>query len=1286
MLFAIHSAPARAQCEQAKLTASDAEPSDAFGTSVSADGDYIVVGVPNEDDAGTDAGAVYVFRREGNKWVEEAKLTADDGAADDGFGRAVSIRGEHVLVGAPYDDNTEWRAGAAYVFRRTGTGWIREGKLTAAGTDLFGWAVAIDTDRALVSSMFTASAYVFRREGNTWIQEAILTGAYTSGVARFGWSVALTGDLALVGATWEGTGSAYVFRYNGTCWVQEARLTPADGNSLDEFGDAVAVYGNRVFVGAPNGRSDTPGAVYVFRLDDTGWVEEAKLTPRDGQRGDRFGTAIAVDGDYLQVGARWDDTAAPNSGAAYVFRRDGANWVEEAKLTASDAANGDGLGYALASSGGRTIVGAPANDELGDGAGAVYVFRVAGSPDCDLDGINDSCEADCNANGNPDGCDIVDGISDDCDADGIPDECEPDCNTNDVADSCDVRDGASDDCNANGVPDECEPPQQDCNTNGTADGCDLTIGTSEDCTGNGIPDECEPDCNENTVADGCDILYRVSEDCDHDGVPDECQPPHPDCNGNGVSDGCDLTDSTSPDCNENNIPDECDLIEGTSEDCNANERPDECDVADGTSRDCNDNGVPDECEPCGGPTGFSCPAGQFCKFCVGECGTVGTTGSCRSIPQQGCPLYALPVCGCDGVGYGNDCFADVAGVSLAHYGWCGNPPVDCCLPTGGCIHTTARACRQHGGAQVSACLGDVDGDHMDDACDCNRNGYPDGCDILNGTSDDCNANYFPDECERDEDCNTNGVQDICDIADGTSQDCTGNGVPDECEPDCNQNTVADNCDIADGTSEDCTGNDIPDECEPDCNLNGTADSCDILAGTSQDMDEDGIPDECENWSLCRTGEGYFDYTPHRADPEAEFLAMTLTGQLRAPDEEYERIHRDLALIRAVCPGVADIKDRREYRPDQILVRLVSDVPHDDYDALNTFYQVVDDKTYRYVTGLHLLTFCDNINIPFVVPEYEAFPDVQYAEPNWAFGDGDNITVTPDGTTYRYEIVHGYGDCMSGCIYHDTWLFDVEADGTVVLTYSDEPCCPPTWVPSPPLPELIADSSGALVPSYKNRFLSFMAAGDSESRLAVRATFSLLPPPFHVLNGQSMWVGEPREVCENAGQGPGTLPEDCVAAPGSGSKTFLAAPLVCDASEAHWADWSQYGRVHIYHEALVPGGTYELATINAGCATAFDGNYSPALTVTTAIWGDIVRNCTTDPCGPPNGTVDIIDVTAVLDKFRNLPGAPIKARCDLVGIPPNDGKLDLVISILDVTAGLNAFVGGQYTFPPGDPCP
>ena len=85
------------------------------------------------------------------------------------------------------------------------------------------------------------------------------------------------------------------------------------------------------------------------------------------------------------------------------------------------------------------------------------------------------------------------------------------------------------------------------------------------------------------------------------------------------------------------------------------------------------------------------------------------------------------------------------------------------------------------------------------------------------------------------------------------------------------------------------------------------------------------------------------------------------------------------------------------------------------------------------------------------------------------------------------------------------------------------------------------------------------------------------------------------------------------------------------------------------------------------------NYSTPLTVETAAWGDVVRDCTATPCGPPDGTVGIAtDVTALLDKFKNLTGAPIKARCDLEPSEP-----DMLINITDVTYGLDAFRGFGY---------
>lgn len=270
--------PAWGQCEVAKLTASDASPNDAFGGRIATSGDYLVVGVSGDDDAGPSSGSAYVYRREGTSWVEEDKIVASNGVAGDQFGHSVSISGDRILVGAPYHDTAEWRAGAAYVFRRTETGWIQEAELTATGTDLLGWAVAIDGDRALVSSMNTSAAYVFHRDGTEWAEEGRVFPSSGSSLGNFGYSVALSGDVAVVGRT-GGNGSAYVFRDDGACWIQEARLTDADPAYLDKLGWSVAVDGERVLAGAPAPYGYGAASVCVFRLEDTDWVQEAKLTP-----------------------------------------------------------------------------------------------------------------------------------------------------------------------------------------------------------------------------------------------------------------------------------------------------------------------------------------------------------------------------------------------------------------------------------------------------------------------------------------------------------------------------------------------------------------------------------------------------------------------------------------------------------------------------------------------------------------------------------------------------------------------------------------------------------------------------------------------------------------------------------------------------------------------------------------------------------------------------------------------------------------------------------------------
>jgi FG-GAP repeat len=149
------------------------------------------------------------------------------------------------------------------------------------------------------------------------------------------------------------------------------KLTALDAEALNEFGRSVGVSGDVVVVGvSKNGDAGSfSGSAYVFRRSGAVWIQEQKLTASDAAAGDEFGFSVSVDGGVVVVGARMDDGV----GSAYVFRFDGVVWVEEQKLSASDAAAGDEFGHSVSVSGDTIVVGA--SQPAGAGAGAVYVYR-----------------------------------------------------------------------------------------------------------------------------------------------------------------------------------------------------------------------------------------------------------------------------------------------------------------------------------------------------------------------------------------------------------------------------------------------------------------------------------------------------------------------------------------------------------------------------------------------------------------------------------------------------------------------------------------------------------------------------------------------------------------------------------------------------------------------------------------------------------------------------------------------------------------------------------------------
>ena len=204
---------------------------------------------------------------------------------------------------------------------------------------------------------------------------------------------------------------------------------------------------------------------------------------------------------------------------------------------------------------------------------------------------------------------------------------------------------------------------------------------------------------------------------------------------------------------------------------------------------------------------------------------------------------------------------------------------------------------------------------------------------------------------------------------------------------------------------------------------------------------------------------------------------------------------------------------------------------------------------------------------------------------------------------------------------------------------------------------------------KNRFLSF-STGDAGRLQAVRVTLSTLPMPYDLWNDARLWVGPPQQVSE-AGASVPPVPE---------FPNMTAATLQC---QPFYADWSKLGLVHVFHEGIVPDGTYSIQVLDNTCLPSIESRFSEPLHVVTPIWGDTVLDLSQTPPLPPNGPpVDIVDALAVLGAFSSAPGAITKARADL-----EPACVDLKINVTDVLSSLAGFVGLDYPFTPtaGDPC-
>jgi hypothetical protein len=327
--------------EQQRLQASDASSGNLFGNSVSVNGDTAVVGSSNDDNSGgQDAGSAYVFVRSKGVWTEKQRLQASDAANVDLFGSTVSVDGDTVIVGAPADDNSGGQdAGSVYFFVRRNDVWAEQQRIQAHDTssgDAFGNSVSIDGDTAIVGAFLddnssgsnAGSVYIFVRRSDVWIEHQRLQASDSSAGDIFGNSVSIDGDTFIVGAYLDtnsggqAAGSAYIFTRRKNVWTEQQRLQASDASATDLFGNSVSISGDTVVVAADeddNSSGQGAGSVYVFTRRRNVWTEQQRLQAFDAAAGDLFGRAVSVDGDTILVGADGNDSRGLNAGAAYII-------------------------------------------------------------------------------------------------------------------------------------------------------------------------------------------------------------------------------------------------------------------------------------------------------------------------------------------------------------------------------------------------------------------------------------------------------------------------------------------------------------------------------------------------------------------------------------------------------------------------------------------------------------------------------------------------------------------------------------------------------------------------------------------------------------------------------------------------------------------------------------------------------------------------------------------------------------------------------------------------------
>lgn len=372
-----------------KISGADVTASAQFGYASDSDGDWAVIGAPSNA-----AGAVYIFNKQNDIWVETQKLTASDGVTGDNFGSAVVIEGNKLLIGSKnHQHSTATKAGAVYYFELNSGIWTQTQKIVNTSFSplaQFGTAITISGNRAAIGeprlqdSQDNGIVFTYEFNGENWSFESIITspaGAPSgSGDWSFGRKLAIFDEtLVISDYKQNGIGRVHIFTRFQNSWIGNQEIIASDFSTGQLFGTAIELENDILAVGAAGDGQDS-GAVYIFSNNQSlSWTERAKLTPNDAVADGYFGgTDVNLKDDVLVVGA-YKNTINNNnqttvSGAVYVYENQASTWNQVQKITAVDGGFDDQFGISLTLNQSELIVGARYDDDNGSNSGSIYTF------------------------------------------------------------------------------------------------------------------------------------------------------------------------------------------------------------------------------------------------------------------------------------------------------------------------------------------------------------------------------------------------------------------------------------------------------------------------------------------------------------------------------------------------------------------------------------------------------------------------------------------------------------------------------------------------------------------------------------------------------------------------------------------------------------------------------------------------------------------------------------------------------------------------------------------------